>query len=104
MEHVSKFVIATPPVLKVPGSKQLAHKSFQKHSVHPAINGYLTLQSWEGEGGEEEKWHPTSVTPLPVQVGTRPLWPMERTFPFSCQVKEVHPLHDQLYGADHGAL
>jgi len=32
---------------------------------------YMTLlQAREGEGGEEVKWHPTSVTPLLVQVGS----------------------------------
>jgi len=41
-------------------------------SVHrdQAVNGYPTLFSvGEGEGGEEEAWYLTSVTPLPVQVG-----------------------------------
>jgi len=37
-------------------------------SVHPAVNGYLTLfRAGEGEKGREEKeGRPTSVTPLPV--------------------------------------
>jgi len=31
---------------------------------------YLTLfGAWEGEGGEQEEWRTTSVTPLPVQIG-----------------------------------
>jgi len=34
-------------------------------SVHPAVNGYPSLcGAGEGEGGEEEEWRPTSVTPL----------------------------------------
>jgi len=36
--------------------------------VHIAGNEYPTLfRAREGEGGEGEEWHPTSVTPYPTQ-------------------------------------
>jgi len=36
---------------------------FKTQLVHSAVNGYLTLfRAGEGEGGDEEKWRPTSVT------------------------------------------
>ena len=48
-------------------------------SVHPALNGYLTLvRAGEHESGEEEVWYLTSVTLLPVPVGS----PMAFTFLF----------------------
>jgi len=47
----------------------VARGFFKTPSVHPAFNGYLNLfRAGDGEGGEEEAWHPTSATPLPVQV------------------------------------
>jgi len=50
--------------------RHLEHWIFQTLSVHSAVNEYFTLfKSEEGEGGEEEEWCPTSVTPFPVQVG-----------------------------------
>jgi len=35
--------------------------------VHWTVNGFLAF-SWagQGEGGEEERWYPTSIIPLPV--------------------------------------
>jgi len=60
-------------MLKVPDSKHsLPAGYFSKTlSVHPAVNGDLTLfRPGEGEGGVEEEWHPTSVTALSVQVGS----------------------------------
>ena len=40
-------------------------------SVHPTVIGYLTLfKAGESKGGEEEEKHPTSVTQLPVYVGS----------------------------------
>jgi len=58
-------------------------------SVHPTENGCLTLfRAGEGKGGEEEEWRPTSVSPLPIQVGTlaatsptQPLWTMGTILP-----------------------
>jgi len=42
---------------------------FQKLTVYPAGNGHPALfRAGEGEGSEEEEWHATSVTQLPVQV------------------------------------
>ena len=39
--------------------------------VYPARKGYSALfRAGEGDSGEGEEWHPTSVTPLPVQVGS----------------------------------
>jgi len=35
--------------------------------VTVAANGYLTFfRAEEVGGGEEDEWHPTSVTPLPI--------------------------------------
>lgn len=40
-------------------------------SVHSAWNDVSALsRTGEGEDGEEEEWRPTSVTSLPVQVGS----------------------------------
>jgi len=30
----------------------------------------LSLELGKVKSGEEEEWHPTSVTPLPVQIGS----------------------------------
>ena len=40
-------------------------------SVRTAVNGYLTVfRAGASEGGEEEEWRTTSVTPLPLQAGS----------------------------------
>jgi len=58
-------------VLKVPGLKHRLCTGFFKNSLHPAVNENLTLfRAGESDGGEKEGWRPTSVTPLPVQVGS----------------------------------
>jgi len=77
---VAEWFECSPLVLKVPGSKHsLWAVSFKTFSVHPAVNGYMTLfRGGEGEGSEGEEWCSTAVTPLQVQVDSffpiRPLW------------------------------
>jgi len=40
-------------------------------SVESAVKKYPTpFRAGEGEDGEEEEWHPKTVTTLPVQVGS----------------------------------
>ena len=65
--------------------------------IHPAGNRYLTLfRAVEGEGGEEEEWCHTPVTPSSVQVGSlkaNPPWLLARGnplrsffyFPMECE-------------------
>jgi len=54
------------------GSSEEFFKTFL-HS-HPAGNGYLALFiAGEGEGGEEEEWHSTSVLPLLIKENHRRL-------------------------------
>jgi len=67
----------------VPCSKPSLRLRFKRTlSVHPAVNGYLTLfRSGELEGSQEKGWRPTSVTPLLVRIGPLPLphfptWPL----------------------------
>jgi len=55
-------------------------------SVHPANKGYSALfRAVEGEGGEEEEWHLTSVTSFSVQISsltaifTPDHWPREQS-------------------------
>jgi len=53
-------------------------RDFSK-TVHSAVNVYPTgFRAGEGEGGEQNGWHPTSVTPLPVQVRS-----LTTTFPIT---------------------
>ena len=43
----------------------------QTPTVYPAVNGYPDpLRARKGHGGENEEWHPTSVRPVLVQVGS----------------------------------
>jgi len=59
--------------LKVLSSRISRAQDFAKaSSVHPAGNRYpvLFIQSWVSEGDEEDEWHPASITPSPVQVGS----------------------------------
>ena len=43
--------------------------SLSCEAFKPAVNGTL-FRAEEGEGGEEEEWRPTPVTPLPLRVGS----------------------------------
>lgn len=65
------------------GSRRLAHGIFKKALfVPPAGNGSSALFSiGERKGGEEELWHITSATLLPVQVD----------FLNSCFLAKRHP-------------
>ena len=55
--------------LKVPFPRRLVGAIFLKTiSVHPVGNVWPTLVR-AGGGGENEEWHPTSVTPLSAQAG-----------------------------------
>jgi len=63
-----------------PGLKMVCAWQYSKtRTVHPAVAGnwYQALFSgWEGEGGEEEHSHLTSVTPLSIKVGCLKLRPL----------------------------
>jgi len=57
----------SPPLLR----RTLVQKTAfcQPLTVHPAVNGYLTLFT-AGEGIEKEEWWPTSGSLLAVQAGS----------------------------------
>ena len=62
---------STTVPLKAPLQNRLCRDLLKTLSVYTAGNGHSAhFRTGEGEGGEEEEWHPTSVTPLPVQVGS----------------------------------
>jgi len=61
--------------MKITGLRQIVRGTFLKSSVYRTKNGHPALfRAGEGEGEdegvEEEQWHLTSVTPLPVDVGS----------------------------------
>jgi len=61
------------PVLKTQLVRNIFHNSLCPHSSKWVLN---SLQSGEGEGGREEEWCPTSITPLVVPVAS-----LSATFP-----------------------
>jgi len=63
----TSLVLKVQKVQKVQNTtwREIFHKK-NTFFVHPAVNGCLALfRAGEDEGGEEEEWPPTSVTPLP---------------------------------------